>query len=335
MKNNLISFYIQEYFSSYLPNVRNCSINTIKTYRYAFIDLIKFLNERNININNMQVNDFKIEYIEKYIQFLKDKNNSNSTINTKIISIKSFFNFLAYKTIDYINICTQINKIKLIKKDYIIPEYLSKEEVFILLDMQEDKVKLKEKVILILLYYGALRVNELCNLKRNDIEILDKKSIRIKIYNSKNNKNRIVNFECFYNDYIIKYINQIIDNNESYLFINKYGNKYTKKGINYIINKIYNAGKIKNNDATLFKKEKIHPHMLRHSRAMVMLKDGISLSEIKEYLGHSSISTTEIYARLDNNIIEESLKRHAKKINSPVKYSKKEKENLEKWLRSL
>lgn len=335
MKNNLISFYVQEYFLNYLPNIRNCSINTIKTYRYAFIDLIQFFDELNININDMLMSDFKVEYIEKYIQFLKNKNNSNSTINTKIISLKSFFNFLNYKTIDYINICTQINQIKLLKKDFVIPEYLLKDEIFFLLDMSEESISLKEKVVFILLYYGALRVNELCNLKKEDIEILDKKSIRIKIYNSKNNKSRIINFECFYSDYIIKYINQVTNNNESFLFINKYGNKYTKKGINYIINKIYDNGKKINEDATLFTNEKIHPHMLRHSRAMAMLKDGVSLSEIKEYLGHSCISTTEIYARLDTNIIEESLKRHAKKINNPVKYSKKEKMDLENWLKSI
>lgn len=66
-----------------------------------------------------------------------------------------------------------------------------------------------------------------------------------------------------------------------------------------------------------------------------MLKYGVSLSEIKEYLGHSNISTTEIYTRLDYSLIKDSIENHAKAINFKTKYITKDKNNLEKWLRSL
>ena len=335
MIKNTFTFYVQDYFSNYLPNIRNVSTNTIKTYRYAFLDLIHFFKTNKIDINNMLIDDFKIEYLEDYICFLKNKCNSNSTINMKIVSIKSFFNYLNYKTIDYINICSQVNKIKLLKKSVSIPKYLDKNEIDILLGIQDDLISLKEYVIFLLMYYGALRVSELCNLKKEDIEILDKKSYRIKIYNSKNNKNRVVNFECKYGNYIREYLKIAYEKNSTSLFLSKYGNKYTKKGINYILNKIYKIGKEKNENTLLFKHNSIHPHMLRHSRAMIMLKDGVSLSEIKEYLGHSNIATTEIYARLDTTLIKESLNKHAQEINYKMKYSKKDKDDLENWLKTI
>ncbi|HIQ94554.1 TPA: tyrosine-type recombinase/integrase [Candidatus Ventrenecus stercoripullorum] len=333
--DDTFSFYVQDFFSSYLPNIKSNSYNTIKTYRYAFVDLLKFFKEEKIEFNHMPMMAFKIEYIEKYIEYLKKKNNSCSTINTKIIAIKSFFDYLEYKSIDYLNISSQVTKIHLLKKDTPIPKYLTEQEVQIILNLDSPMITVKEYVVFLILYYGALRVNELCNLKIDNIKILDKSSFKIEIYNSKNNKNRIVNFECNYGKHIKKYLNSLNTLEGSYLFTNKYGNQYTKKGINYIINKLYCIAKSQSEDSTLFINEKIHPHMLRHSRAMIMLKHGVSLSEIKEYLGHENISTTEIYARLEPSIIEESLVRHAKSINYKGKYTKKEKESLENWLKNL
>lgn len=331
----LFSYYVQDYFSTYLPNIRNNSINTIKTYKYLFIDLLKFLKEKNIDYKEMAMSEFKIEYIEKYIEELKIKNNSNSTINLKIVIIKNFFNYLNYKTVEYMDIVNKINNIKLIKKDSNIPKYLTEQEINIILNNNDERISLKEYVVFVILYYGGLRVSELCNLEKDDISVMDNSSFKIKIYNSKNNKSRVINFECNYGKSIRKYLLNLEYEDGSYLFKNRYKKKYTKKGINYIINKIYKISKENNNDKLLFNEEKIHPHMLRHTRAMIMLKSGVSLSEIKEYLGHSSISTTEIYARLDFSLIKDSIESHEKSINFKTKYTKKNKEDLENWLKSL
>ena len=331
---NLFSYFVQDYFSVYLPNIKNNSTNTIKTYKYVFIDLLNFFDSKNIEYKNIIMNDFKVEYIEKYIEELKIKKNSNSTINLKIVAIKNFFNYLNFKSIEYIDIANKINKINLIRKDVNIPKYLTKEEINIMLNCKNRKISLKEYVIFIILYYGGLRVNELCNLKKEDISIIDGSTFRIKIYNSKNNKSRVINFECNFGKSIKEYLKNYDYEEETYLFISKYKKQYTKKGINYIINKIYNLAKIDNKDKLLFNEKNIHPHMIRHSRAMIMLGNGISLSEIKEFLGHSYISTTEIYARLDNNLIKESIENHAKSINFKNKYKNKDKENLQNWLKT-
>jgi integrase/recombinase XerD len=331
----LFSYYVQSYFSIYLPNIRNNSSNTIQTYKYLFLDFLKFLKNNNIDYKNMIMKDFKIDYIEKYIEDLKKRKNSISTINLKIVLIKNFFNYLNYETIEYMDIVNKINKIRLVKKDFCIPKYLIEEEINIILNYRDEKISLKEHTMFIILYYGGLRVSEICNLKKEDISIMDASSFKIKIYNSKNNKNRVINFECHYGKYIKEYLISNKYEKESYLFINKYGKKYTKKGVNYIINKIYRLVKQKHKNELLFKEEKIYPHMLRHSRAMIMLKSGNSLSEIKEYLGHSNISTTEIYARLDYSLIKDSIENYTKTINFKTKYTIEEKNDLEKWLRNL
>lgn len=332
---NLFSYFVQDYFSIYLPNIKISSNNTIKTYKYVFIDLLKFFESKNIEYKDMIMSDFKVEYIEKYIEELKIKMNSNSTINLKIVVIKNFFNYLNYKSIEYIDIANKINKLNLIRKDVNIPKYLTEKEINIMLNYRNEKISLKEYVVFTILYYGGLRVNELCNLKKEDISIIDGSSFRIKIYNSKNNKSRVINFECNFGKSIKDYLRDYAYDDESYLFINKYKKKYTKKGINYIINKIYSLVKKDNKDKLLFNEKNIHPHMIRHSRAMIMLENGISLSEIKEFLGHSHISTTEIYARIDNSLIKESIENHVKSINYKSKYKNKDKENLQNWLKTL
>lgn len=320
-------------FFEFLPNIKNHSKNTILTYKNVFIDLIKYLKNNEVDINNLLMKDFKVDYINNYIKYLKEKNNSINTINIKIIAIKSFFNYIEYKTINYLETCSQINSLRLIKNKTNIPKYLTQEEINKILNYRNNKITLKEYVIFIILYYGALRVNELCNLKNENIEFLDKKHIRIKIYDSKNNKSRIIIFECKFRKYVKKYISE--NKNQTYTFLNKFEEKYTRKGISYIINKIYKLIKNENKNKILFNNEKIFPHMLRHSRAMEMLKNGVSLSEIKQYLGHKYISTTEIYARVDVSVIKDSLIKHARNLNYTKKYSEKEIIDLEKLLKKL
>lgn len=331
--NEMFSYYVQDYFINYLPNIRNCSRNTINTYRNVFIDLIKFLKVNNIDVNKVLMKDINIDYINNYLKYIKEKNNSSNTINTKISALKSFFNYLEFKTINYIETCSQINKIRIKNNKNNIPKYLTQEEINIILNYKNSKISLKESVIFILMYYGALRVSELCNLKRDDIEFLDKKNIRLQIINSKNNKSRIITFECNYSNYIKKYISN--NKNATFLFINKFGKQYTRKGISYILNKIYSLVLNDNKNKLLFKDKHINPHMLRHSRAMEMLKNGNSLSEIKQFLGHEYIATTEIYARLDADVIKDSLIKHADNINYIKKYSEEEIRNLENLLKSL
>lgn len=332
MKSETFGYYVQDYFTNYLINIRNLSKNTINTYKSSFITFIKFLKIIDVDTSTLLMTDFNIEFILSYIEYLKNNGKSNNTINLRITSLKIFFEYINYKSIDYINLYSKFQSLKLLKKETKIPKYLCDEEIkFILNNAQDIKLR-KAYLIFLVLYYGGLRVGELCDLRKENIKILDENNYKINIINSKNNKSRSISFECMYGKILKEYL-KLLDE-DRYLFINKFNNKYTRKGISYEINKIFLFAKSINKDKTLFILDKINPHMLRHSRAMIMLKNNVSLSEIKYYLGHSHLSTTEIYARIETTFIKDSLVDHAKNIHAKPRYSKTEKSDLEMWLKT-
>ena len=325
------SYYIKKYFTSYLPVTRNLNPSTIRTYKNNMLCFIKYLIKININVDELQLKDISFSFIENYIKFLKDeKNNGAKTINLKLTILKSFFSYLSLETVDAIDVCEMVRKIKLLKPEVTSPSYLTAKEIEYLLIQPIKLNNIKELTILTLLYDGALRVSELCNLKVENIT-LDSIS-KINVVKSKNNNFRIIPLNKQTAKILKKYIDEYNLNNNDFLFTNKYGKKYTQKGIAYILNKNYNLAKKYCNDNTMYN-YKNHPHMLRHSKAIHLLESGIDLITIRDFLGHKHVSTTEIYARITDEKKAEILLKNTKKKPLKLKRRKKQRENLESWLR--
>ena len=114
------------------------------------------------------------------------------------------------------------------------------------------------------------------------------------------------------------------------LFVNRNGHKLTRSGIQYIIDKYVSIARQKN--PGMFR-NKITPHSFRHSKAMHLLEAGVNLVYIRDFLGHTSVMTTEIYARANPKIKEDQLSENSKKITPGESYTTKEKENLIEWLK--
>lgn len=329
MKENF-SYYIKKYFSSYLPTTRGLALSTIKTYKCNMLLYIKYLKSINIDVDNLELKDFTFSFIEDYISYLKiERKNKSKTISLKLEVLKSFFLYLSLETIDAIDIYELIKKIKLSNNEVSIPDYLTSKEMELLLLQPSKNNNIKELAMLTLLYDGGLRVSELYNLKVEDI-IFDNIN-KIYVKNSKNKSSRMIPISK--EDAIILklYLKQYELKKDDYLFLNKYRNKYTQKGINYILNKNFDLAKKECNDNSMFK-VKCHPHIIRHSKAIHLLDSDVAIIDIRDFLGHKHISTTEIYARVTDERKEKILLENA--VHKPVKtkYTKKEKDDLELWL---
>ena len=249
--------------------------------------------------NKINFIEIKKKDINFYIHFLKEKNLNSSSINRKLSVIKSFYDYL--NQIGLVN----SNELKIIgtqKSQKNLPKLLSEKEILHLIDKSgkiyiENPIKnimyLRTQVILEILYSTGLRISELLNIKINQVA-----NIKDKLYiNGKGNKQRLVIFNQNALDLLKNWIAIMIKNNKnknSYLFENiENTNVISRQQIYKDLKKLA----LKTNTEL----EKLSPHSVRHSFASHMLNRGADLRTIQKLLGHSDISTTEIYTQVRQN----------------------------------
>lgn len=324
--NKKLSYYIRKYFITYLSVRRNCSKNTISSYK----DTIKLFLLYNEEIKKEKIADINIdiwtyENINQFLDYLQKKRNiSNNSRNQRLAMLKSFSKFLLNyepQMLEEIQKILSIHKKKSITKTI---EILTKEEVTKLLQKIDTKTKQgkRELVILTLLYDAALRVDELINLKVENI-VFDEIS-KVIVQKGKGNKSRVVPIIDDTKSILEKYIQYFKLGQNDYLITNTHKKIYTSNGIRFIINKYTKDFRFK-----------VTPHTFRHTKACHLVDSGVPLIYIRDFLGHESVETTEIYAKISaeqksNTIIENSIS-----IDVSIKYNLDEDNDLLDWLSNL
>ncbi len=281
--------YLEEYLKELAVN-KNYSENTIEAYKRDLNEYFLYLKENNKDYLNMDY-----ESIRKYLSYLTDKKDTNSTISRKISSLRGFYSYLR------LNEFIKNNPFKLInlpKKEQKLPRFFYYNELEELFNACDTSTSLGQRNLAILevLYATGTRVSELINIKLEDINFKEK---QIKVL-GKGNKERIV----FLGEYAVDALQDYL--NDGYLFLNKYnsdyvflnhlGNKITRRGIEDILTKLIKKTSID---------KKISPHMIRHSFATHLLNEGCDLESVQEMLGHESISATAIYTHVTDDRIKE------------------------------
>ncbi len=278
--------YIEE-FIDYLRFEKKYSENTISSYKRDLNKINSYLKKDFIKLTKAD--------IQKYIQDLSKNKNSN-TISRTISSLKSFYKFLEINKYTNTNPLTTIISPKTARK---LPKVLSEEEVNKLLDINlNNDFDYRNKAMLELMYSSGLRVSELINLTVNDVDL---KNSLVRIF-GKGSKERIVPLNDYateaLNNYILYHRPKLFKQKENnYLFLNNHGNQMTRQGFFKTLKKIAKEKGIKS---------ELSPHTLRHSFATHLLKYGADLRSIQELLGHSDISTTQIYTHITNEMLEKN-----------------------------
>lgn len=290
MVKHMNNIYISD-FLSYLEVEANYSKNTINSYEN---DLNKF-EEYYKNKDLLKITS---KDIEKYIQTLSDL--APTTVSHNISSLKTFYSYFL-KQVRISNNPT--DGIKSPKLGIHLPTYLTIDEVNKLLDIEvTDAFSSRNKAILELMYATGLRISEVISLEFKNVDY-DECIIRVM---GKGSKERIVPV----NDYAIKYLKEYIDNYRpelvkndinNYIFLNNHGRMLTRQGI---FKMIKNYAALKNIKKT------IGPHTLRHTFATHLLENGADLRVIQELLGHSDISTTQIYTHLTKEALHNEYKKY-------------------------
>jgi integrase/recombinase XerD len=292
------NFYIKN-FSAYLKIEKSLSINSVDAYLHDVQLLVRYLELENKNILPV---DLKLNDIENFIAYLHDLGLSDRSQARILSGLKAFYKFLL--TEDYIkeDPTTLLEGPKLSKK---LPDTLSFEEIETLigaLDLSKDE-NVRNKAMLETLYSSGLRVSELINLQISNI-FFDSEFIRVI---GKGNKERIVPIGSVAAKHIQIYLDHVRRKLPQYakfsdvLFLNRRGKPITRVMVFLVIKKLAEDIGLNKN---------ISPHTFRHSFATHLIEGGADLRAVQQMLGHSSITTTEIYTHLDQQYLRESLTLH-------------------------
>lgn len=303
---------VTKFLGDFLPFQRNFSLNTIYSYRDTIkLFLIYVEKELNIKIEKFSMKSFNKETI---INFLKNirKSCSISTSNQRLAALKSFSKFCQTENPELLLQLQEIISIRPTKGISKVVGYLEVDVMKALINSPNINTitGLKHKLILALLYDTGARVQELCDIKLKDIHFGEITTIKL---HGKGNKTRIVPIDNSTSTLIQKYqkkcnSNQMLDD---FLITNKFKTKMNRDGIEYVIKKY---AEILRKTSSIAIPEKIHPHMFRHSKAVHMVEADIPIVYIRDFLGHSDISTTMIYATINNNLKLNAINNLAPKI---------------------
>lgn len=273
-------------FVDYLTNVKRASKNTIASYKRDLVKLNNFLTDSGCT----EIDKITSTNLNAYVLMIEKQGMSTATVSRNIASIKAFFLYLLKQGFVSEDPSETLKPPKIEKK---APVILTIEEVNLLLEQPNGTAPkdIRDKAMLELLYATGMRVSELINLKAKDVNL----SMNY-LQCHDGNKERIIPFTNETKEALENYIHNARDvmckSEQEYLFTNCQGSPMTRQGFWKII-KYYSA------KAGI--KKDITPHTIRHSFAMHLVSNGADLKSVQEMLGHSDISTTQIYAKANAN----------------------------------
>ena len=279
-------------FLNYLYIEKGLSQNTVKAYE---VDLLAFISWITDNTNTDVIN-IKEDNINKYISYLFKTKLKSSSVNRKISSIKSFYLFLIKKNI--VN-TSPISEVISPKQEKYLPSSMSEDEVDKLLNSPDSNIKIekRDKAMIEMLYATGMRISELVNLKMTDV---DMQRCVVKVL-GKGSKERLIPFGEQAYEALNNYLSDRDKSSSKEVFLS---NRRTK------ISRVAFWHRIKHYIVRENLKQTISPHTLRHAFATHLLNRGADLRSVQLLLGHSDLSTTQIYTHIAKQRLSDVLKKH-------------------------
>ena len=297
MKKTDFTKALTVYFSSYLPVTCGLSPNTCNSYRDTFkLLLLYFKDVKDISANYIELRHLTRELIIDFGDWLESERKvSVSTRNQRLAAIKAFIHFVQYRNPEYLESFTDIIAIRPKKHEKPVISFLTEDETKALLAQPNLSTMrgLRDAALLSLLYDSGARVQELIDVKLKDIRLTKPAMITLIGKGRKARQVPLMKETCKLLDTYIDKFQLSSKPIDSPLFFNKDGRALSRYGITYILKKYALNADFPNG------KEKISPHILRHTKAMHLLRAGVNMIYIRDFLGHADITTTEIYARID------------------------------------
>jgi site-specific recombinase XerD len=309
---------IERFFREYLPTLRGTSRHTIRNYRDAIVLFLRFASTQKATaIEDLDLSDFTAQQVRAFLAFLEaERHNGVATRNARLAALHTFARFLVTEQPAHLAELQRVLGVPFKRGARNVPiEYLEPDEVEALLnsiDRSTPSGKRDYALFALMLNTGA-RVQEILDLRLCDIRTDPPHQVRLR---GKGGKTRLCPIWP-QTALLLRELSQRAArcaDGEAPLFVNRQGAKLTRFGVRYLLKKHVEAGATA--IGTLREKQ-IHPHSLRHTTAIFLLKAGVDFATISQWLGHSTLNTTMTYARADLDLKRQALMQVFPEILAP------------------
>lgn len=303
-QNNLLFSYIHDYLKIYLPKQRKASANTIRSYRKSLEVLLDYAKEQlQLPLGCIIFEHLTVDLILSFMEHLKsDTGCADSTCNTRLAAIRAFMEYAAGRDIALVAVLEKLKKISFEKPvNSHIVDFMSMEAVTAIVEQTDASTAkgLRDRVFIILLYDTGARVQEMLDIRLCDLQFGNTPKVTL---HGKGRKTRVVPLMARTVQHLRKYLSEfhsgeLLSSDMPLFYSMRQGvkNKLTDRLVRYMLQKYGEMAKAVCRDVP----ENVHPHLFRHSRAMHLYQEGMDLTLISQWLGHSQLETTLIYAYAD------------------------------------
>lgn len=322
MKSDEFFALVRSWLTGYLPRSRRLSPHTIRSYKTALNTLLVFLGDtRSLKLEQVGFDAITYSSMSEFIAWLMDiRKLSASSANQRLAAIKSFLSYCAGEEPALVAIWLDVKRVRPTRAPERIPDALGMPAVEALIRTpgQQTRRGLRDTLLILLMFDAAARIQEVLDLQPADI-VTTPGSGAVTL-TGKGHKTRTVPIMDKTGRHVEQYLKLFhpapIDLEASLFYTVWAGERHqmSQDNVAYMLTKYAAVARQQCPEVP----EHVNAHQLRHARAMQMLRAGVPLPHIKEFLGHANISTTEIYASADNQMVREAIQRAASSTPDPA-----------------
>lgn len=296
---NLLGAIVRDYFAEHLPRIRGSSPHTILSYRDSIVLLLRFVAEqRKVPVVTLDLADLDPPYILAFLSHLEARRgNGVATRNVRLAAIHAFFRFVASRNPEQLDLAQKVIAVPFKRAPSRAIDYLEYEEIDSILKAI-DRTKpqgVRDYALLATMFNTGGRVQEIVDLRVRDLQLI--KPFQVRLF-GKGRKERYCPLWPETAAVLRSFCKQrkVDGLPESHLFVNQRGQPLSRFGVRYILSRCCDEA---SDTAPTLTRKRLHPHSMRHSTAVALLKSGVDLSSISHMLGHASPNTTNRYAKVD------------------------------------
>jgi site-specific recombinase XerD len=331
---NALARTLRQFFSDHLPGLRGLSHHTIDSYRYALILLLRFMaHSRGRRVAELDLADLDAEDVIAFLDHLEqERHNTVATRNVRLAALHAFFRYVAITEPEQLARSQRILRLPFKRADQRTIDYLEYEELQAVLAAVDRTTGMgrRDYALLATMFNTGGRVQEIVNLRACDLQL--ERPFQVRLF-GKGQKERF----CPLWPQTALLLRELCSERQldlraaSPLFINHRGQPLSRFGVGYILDKYLKRAQA---SVTTLRGKRLHPHSMRHSTAVHLLKSGVDLSTIGQWLGHDSLNTTNKYVAIDLDLKRQALARADSPATEPLASWRHDATILE-WLESL
>lgn len=335
LKPTSLARALRDFFADHLPRLRGMSPHTIHSYRDSITLLLRFVaGQQHRLVAKLDIDDITAAGVIAFLQYLEDeRRNTAATRNVRLAAIHAFFRYLAGRHPDRLEHCQRILGVPFKRTRSRVVEYLEYEEIQAVL-AAVDRTKVdgrRDYALLATMFNTGARVQEIIDLRPCDLQLVKPYHARLV---GKGRKERL----CPLWPQTAQLLSTLVTeygldpHSRESIFRNHRGQPLTRFGVRYILAKYCKKARA---SAPTLEGKRLHPHSLRHSCAIHLLKSGVDLSTISHWLGHASINTTNRYATVDLEMKRDAISKATPIGSAPPIAAWRTDASILTWLESL